>query len=115
MEPLCFSDISSSPDCRRDSSPPFGLLTLVIEIDFAAASTAAATFWAATFPLDAFSGRFFCRVRDEPGGFIFSLIAGTQPVGDLGPQALERIGADRRAHVAGWVMQVLFVVAQHEF
>src|SRR5208282_199448 len=47
-EPFSFSAISSSPDFRRNASPPLGLLSLAIESAFA---------------------HFFCRIRDETGGF----------------------------------------------
>src|SRR5579862_5194075 len=98
MEPFSFSAIASSPDRRRDSSPPVGLLTLAIRSGFA---------------------RFFCRVRDETGSFVwpdsFSAIPRAQPIRDLGPQPLKRVGAHRRAHVAGWIVKILFVVARHEF
>src|SRR6202030_2281498 len=61
---LC-SDIFFSPASRRDSVPPFGLLTSWSETVFAAAPTASAIFWDATFPLRPFSARFFGRLCDE--------------------------------------------------
>jgi hypothetical protein len=48
IEPFSFSAIASSPDCRRDSSPPVGVLTLAIDSAFA---------------------RLFFRIRDEAGAF----------------------------------------------
>src|ERR1700691_1433762 len=80
--PFSFSAIAASPGCRRDSCPPVGLLTSVIEIVLAAAPTASAIFRDATLPLNPFSVRFLGRLR---GGLVSSLIARTQPTGDFGP------------------------------
>src|ERR1700683_2707599 len=55
--PFSFSAIASSPGCRRDSCPPVGLLTSVIEIVLAAAPTASAIFRDATLPLNPLSVR----------------------------------------------------------